>query len=87
MVRLQFRGQVASLLRQEAERIHALVAAEGMRSARSRNLALALDWALSTGQTVVLRRAEVRELQRLAACYEQLATLLGQLAPHAVKAA
>ncbi len=86
MVRLEFRGRVASLLRHEAEQIHARIAAEGFESSRARDLALALDWALSTDQVVPLRRSEVRELDRLAARHAEIHALLRQLTP-AAKAA
>lgn len=65
MVRLDVRGQVITLRREDAERLRAAAAAEGATSSRRRDLALVLDWALSSPRVVALRRAEVRELSAL----------------------
>ena len=67
MVRLDVRGRTVVLRREDAERLRAAAAADAARSSRRRDLALVLDWALSSPRVVVLRRPEVRELARLAA--------------------
>jgi hypothetical protein len=75
MVRLDVRGQIVALRREDAERLQAAAAAEAGLSSRSRDLALVLDWALASPRTVVLRRSEARELARLAAAEPSLAPL------------
>jgi hypothetical protein len=75
MVRLDVRGQVISLRREDAERLRAAAAAAGAVSSRRRDLALVLDWALGSPRTVALRRAEARELAALLAEDDSLADL------------
>jgi hypothetical protein len=75
MVRLDVRGQIVVLRREDAERLQAAAAAEAGLSSRSRDLALVLDWALASPRVVVLRRSEARELERLAAGKPSLAFL------------
>lgn len=65
MVRLEVRGQVITLRRDDAERLRAAAAGTAGLSTRRRDLALVLDWALSSQRVVALRRAEARELARL----------------------
>jgi hypothetical protein len=79
MVRLDVRGQIVVLRREDAERLQAAAAAEAGLSSRSRDLALVLDWALASPRVVVLRRAEARELARLAAEKPSLAFLADAL--------
>ena len=66
MVRLDVRGRVIVLQREDAERLQAAAAADAALSSRRRDLALVLDWALASPRVVVLRRSEARELGRLA---------------------
>jgi hypothetical protein len=80
MVSLNVRGHVVQLSRQDAERLQARAAAEAGRSGRARDLALVLDWALATPQTVVLRRGEASEFLRLASDDQALAAVVSQLA-------
>jgi hypothetical protein len=75
MVRLDVRGQIVVLRREDAERLQAAASAEAGLSSRSRDLALVLDWALASPRVVVLRRSEARELERLAAGKPSLAFL------------
>ena len=85
MVRLDVRGQVVSLRLEDAERLRAAAAAAGAFSSRRRDLALVLEWAMSSPRTVVLRRAEARELSRLLEEDPSLASLgdaLGELDRH-----
>jgi hypothetical protein len=79
MVRLDVRGQIVVLRREEAERLQAAAAAEGGFSSRSRELALVLDWALASPRPVVLRRSEARELARLATTNASLGFLADAL--------
>jgi hypothetical protein len=65
MVRLDVRGQVITLRREDAERLRAAAAAASALSSRRRDLALVLDWALSSPRIVALRRSEARELAPL----------------------
>ena len=67
MVRLDVRGQVITLRRDDAERLRVSAAAASAFSSRRRDLALVLDWALSSPRVVALRRAEARELAQLLA--------------------
>jgi hypothetical protein len=62
MVRLDVRGQVVSLRREEAERLCAAAASAAPISSRRRDLALVLEWALASSRIVALRRSEAREL-------------------------
>ena len=66
MVRLDVRGLVVVLTREDAARLQAAAAADAAVSSRRRDLALVLDWALASPRVVVLRRSEARELARLA---------------------
>ncbi len=75
MVKLDVRGQVISLRREDAERLRAAAAAAGAASSRRRDLALVLDWALASDRIVALRRAEARELAALLAEDGSLADL------------
>ena len=65
MVRLEVRGQVVTLRRDDAERLRAAAAATAGLSTRRRDLALVLDWAISSPRVVALRRSEARELAQL----------------------
>ena len=67
MVRLDVRGQVVSLRREDAERLRAAAAGAGASSSRRRDLALVLEWALASSRIVALRRSEARELATLLA--------------------
>jgi hypothetical protein len=53
---------------------------ESGRSSRARDLALVLDWALGSPQTVVLRRGEASEFLRFAREDQKLAGIVDQLA-------
>jgi hypothetical protein len=75
MVRLDVRGQVVALRREDAERLRAAAAAAGALSSRRRDLALVLDWALSSPRVVALRRSEARELAQLLSEDTELAHL------------
>lgn len=75
MVKLDVRGQVISLRREDAERLRAAAAAAGAASSRRRDLALVLDWALASPRIIALRRAEARELAALLAEDGSLADL------------
>jgi hypothetical protein len=75
MVRLDVRGQVLSLRREDAERLRAAAAAAGAFSSRRRDLALVLEWALASPRVVALRRSEARELAALLAEDRSLADL------------
>ncbi|NUR78139.1 MAG: hypothetical protein HOQ28_17865 [Thermoleophilia bacterium] len=75
MVRLDVRGQVITLRREDAERLRAAAAAASALSSRRRDLALVLDWALSSPRVVALRRSEARELAQLLAEDASLAHL------------
>lgn len=75
MVRLDVRGQVLSLRREDAERLRAAAAAAAAFSSRRRDLALVLEWALASPRVVALRRAEARELAALLAEDRSLADL------------
>lgn len=65
MVRLDVRGQIVTLRREDAERLRAAAEAAASISSRRHELALVLDWALASGRTVALRRSEARELAQL----------------------
>ena len=65
MVRLEVRGQVVTLRREDAERLRAAAGATAGLSTRRRDLALVLDWAISSPRIVALRRSEARELAQL----------------------
>jgi hypothetical protein len=67
MVRLDVRGQVVSLRREDAERLRAAAAGAGATSSRRRDLALVLEWALASSRIVALRRSEAREFAALLA--------------------
>jgi hypothetical protein len=75
MVRLDVRGQVISLRREDAERLRAAAAGAGSVSSRRRDLALVLDWALASPRVVALRRSEAREFAALLAEDDSLADL------------
>ena len=75
MVKLDVRGQVITLGREDAERLRAAAAAAGASSSRRRDLALVLEWALSSPRVVALRRAEARELATLLSEDSSLASL------------
>jgi hypothetical protein len=75
MVRLEVRGQVITLRREDAERLRAAAAETAGLSTRRRDLALVLDWALSSPRVVSLRRSEARELAQLLLEDEVLAYL------------
>jgi hypothetical protein len=75
MVKLDVRGQLVTLRREDAERLRAAAAAAGALSSRRRDLALVLDWALSSTRVVALRRSEARELAQLLAEDPALAPL------------
>ena len=75
MVKLDVRGQVITLRREDAERLRAAAAAAGAASSRRRDLALVLDWALASPRIVALRRSEARELAALLAEDGSLADL------------
>jgi hypothetical protein len=75
MIRLDVRGQVVTLRREDAERLRAAAASAGAVSSRRRDLALVLDWALSSPRIVALRRSEARELAQLLAEDPSLAHL------------
>jgi hypothetical protein len=86
MVRLDVRGQVISLRREDAERLRAAAAGAGSVSSRRRDLALVLDWALASPRVVALRRSEAREFAALLAEDHALAHLgdaLGGIGPAA----
>lgn len=80
MVRVEVRGQVVRLPRAAVERAQQFAAAQQGVSARLRDLALVLDWALNTDRVVALRRSEVRELERLIAAHPELEGLAVSLA-------
>jgi hypothetical protein len=80
MVSLDVRGCVIRLSRDDAERIRARAAQESGRSARARDLALVLEWALGSPQTVVLRRGEAKEFVRFARDDQTLAGVAAQIA-------
>jgi hypothetical protein len=80
MVRLDVRGRLVVLEREDAERLQAAAAADAAVSSRRRDLALVLDWALASPRVVVLRRSEARELGRLAEGDPSLAFLADALA-------
>lgn len=67
MVRLDVRGQLVTLAREDAERLRAAAETQASISSRRHELALVLDWALATSRTVALRRSEARELAQLLA--------------------
>jgi len=69
------RGQTITLRREDAERLRASAAGTAGLSTRRRDLALVLDWALSSPRVVSLRRAEARELAQLLAEDPSLAEL------------
>jgi hypothetical protein len=75
MVRLDVRGQMITLRREDAERLRAAAAAAAAISSRRRDLALVLDWALASPRVVALRRSEARELAQLLAEDDVLAPL------------
>ena len=75
LVRLDVRGQLVSLRREDAERLRAAAAGVSATSSRRRDLALVLDWALASPRIVALRRAEARELAALLAEDQSLADL------------
>ena len=75
MVRLDVRGQLITLRREDAERLRAAAAGASALSSRRRDLALVLDWALSSPRVVALRRSEAREFAQLLAEDESLAQL------------
>ena len=79
MVRLDVRGRVIVLQRKDAERLQAAAAADAAISSRRRDLALVLDWALTSPRVVVLRRSEARELGRLSASDPSLSFLADAL--------
>jgi len=87
MVRLDVRGRVIVLQREQAERLQAAAAADAASSSRRRDLALVLDWALASPRVVVLRRSEARELGRLAESDPSLAFLASALSPAARRSA
>ena len=66
MVKLDLRGKLVRLPTQEVEALRDVAAAAAGSSSRSRDLALVLDWSLSSSRVVVLRRSEAQELERLA---------------------
>ena len=72
MVRIEVRGRILSLPRVEVERAQALASAQAGVSSSLRDLALVLDWALNSSRVVALRRAEARELERLAHQHPEL---------------
>jgi len=80
MVRLDVRGRVIVLTREDAQRLQTAAAADAALSSRRRDLALVLDWALASSRVVVLRRSEARELGRLAASDPSLSFLTEALA-------
>ena len=75
MVRLDVRGQIVTLERNDAERLRTAAEAQASISSRRHELALVLDWALASGRTVALRRSEARELAQLLAEDSTLAHL------------
>jgi hypothetical protein len=79
MVRLDVRGRVIVLQREDAERLQAAAAADAASSSRRRDLALVLDWAMASPRVVVLRRSEARELGRLSASDPSLSFLADAL--------
>lgn len=68
------------LSRAAAERAQQFAAAQAGVSPRLRDLALVLDWALNTDRVVALRRAEIRELERLVETHTELDALAADLA-------
>lgn len=80
MVSLDVRGHIVRLSREDAERLRARAAAEAGTSGRARDLALVLDWALATPQTIVLRRGEASEFLRFAREDQALAAAVAHLA-------
>jgi hypothetical protein len=79
MVRLEVRGHVVTLPREQVARAQALAAAEAGSSSKLRDLALVLDWALNTQRVVALRRSEARDLERLVADHAELDGLAATL--------
>jgi hypothetical protein len=65
VVKLDLRGQVVTFQRDQMERARACAAAGAAASSSRRDLALVLDWALSSSRIVALRRSEAREFERL----------------------
>jgi hypothetical protein len=80
MVRVDVRGQVVEMSRDDAERLRARAVVESGRSGRARDLALVLDWALASDRVVVLRRGEASEFVRLAREDAALARVVSHLA-------
>ena len=80
MVQVEVRGQVLRLPRGLVERAQQFAAAQAGVSSRLRDLALVLDWALHAARPVALRRAEAKELERLAQRHQVLDGIAASLA-------
>jgi hypothetical protein len=65
VVKLDVIGKLVTLSEREARELRAAAAAEAGRSSARRDLSLLLDRGLRTQSTVVLNRAEARELAEL----------------------
>ncbi len=65
LVTLDVIGQLVTLSEREAEELRGAAAADAGRSSARRDLSLLLDRGLQTHATVVLNRAEARELAEL----------------------
>jgi hypothetical protein len=65
VVTLDVIGQLVTLSEREAEELRLAAAADAGRSSARRDLSLLLDRGLQTRATVVLNRAEARELAEL----------------------
>jgi hypothetical protein len=72
MVSIEVRGRLVSIPRAQLERAQSLAAAQAGASSALRDLALVLDWALHSPRAVALRRAEAKELERLAERHQAL---------------
>ncbi len=62
---LDLRGRIVTLRVSDVEQLRDVASARAGSSSRSRDLALVLDWSLSSSRVVVLRRGEAQELERL----------------------
>ena len=65
MVKLDVIGQLVTLSEREAEELRDAAGADAGRSTTRRDLSLLLERGLRTGATVVLSRAEARDLAEL----------------------
>lgn len=79
MVTLDLRGRTVTLRVSDVEQIRDAASARAGSSSRSRDLALVLDWSLSSPRVVVLRRGEVQELELLVRERPELTELAASL--------